>query len=119
LNSKVGLGVSVVRLICQQCPQPSGDLKVWVKIFFLKQKRDLPKLLSPIDTKEDALLETLRARLEQLNVFKRLGPFHFRDAKEGCRIDVDFEALNSIRDCVYLIPAEDDVVSVLGWVTSY
>jgi hypothetical protein len=50
-------------------------MKVQVKILFLKQEGDLPKLLSPIDTEEDALLETLRARLEQLYVFKRLRPF--------------------------------------------
>lgn len=92
--------------------QRSGAMKVRVKIYFLKQEGDLPKLLSPIDTEEDASLETLRARLEQLNIFKRLGPFQFWDAKEGCRIDVDFEALNSIRDCVHLILAEDDEVGL-------
>ena len=76
--------------------QRSGAMKVRVKIYFLKQEGDLPKLLKPIDTEEDASLETLRARLEHLNVFKRLGPFQFWDAKEGCRIEIDFEALNSI-----------------------
>jgi hypothetical protein len=83
-------------------------MKVRVKIFFLKQEGDPPKLLSLIDIEEDATLETLRRRLEQLNVFKRLGPFKFWDAEEECMIDVDFEPLNSIRDCVHLIPATDD-----------
>ena len=82
-----------------------------MEMYFLKQEGELPKLLSPINTDEDASLETLCARLEQLNVFKRLGPFQFWDAEEGCRIDVDFEALNSIRDCVHLIPSEDNEVA--------
>ena len=75
MNSKVGLGVFVVGLIYQQRPQRNGAMKVRVKIYFLKQEGDLPKLLRPIDTEVDALLETLRARLEQLNGFKQLGPF--------------------------------------------
>ena len=33
-------------------------MKVRMKIYFLKQEGELPKLLSPIDTEEDALLET-------------------------------------------------------------
>jgi hypothetical protein len=55
--------------------QRSGAMKVRMKIYFLKQEGDFPKLLSPIDTEEVASLETLRAILEQLNAFKRLGPF--------------------------------------------
>lgn len=44
--------------------------------------------------------------MEELNVFKRLGPFQFWDVEEGCRIDVDFEVLNSIWESVHLIPAQ-------------
>lgn len=76
-----------------------------IKIYFRKCEEDPPKLLSPMDTDEDTSLLTLRTRLQDLNVFKRLGAFQFWDAEESCRIDVDFEALNSIRDCVHLIPA--------------
>lgn len=64
--------------------------------------------MSPINIEEVATLETLRARLEQLNVFKRLGTFQFWDAKEDYRIDIDFESLNSIQDCVHLIPARNN-----------
>ena len=79
-----------------------------VKIYFRKCTGDPPKLLSPMDTDEDTSLSTLRKRLEDLNVFKRIGPFEFWDAEESCRIDVDFESVNSVRDCVHLIPAEED-----------
>jgi len=67
-----------------------------IKIFFRKQEGDPPKLLSPMDTYDNASLQTLRFTLECLNVFKHLGPFQFWDVEECCRIDNDFEALNSI-----------------------
>ena len=79
-----------------------------MKIFFQKCKGDPSKLLSPMDTEEESSLLTLRKRLEDLNVFKRLGPFQFWDEEECCRIDMDFKALNTIRDCIHLIPTAED-----------
>ena len=79
-----------------------------IKIYFRKCEGDPSKLLSPMDTDEDTSLLTLRTRLEALNIFKHLGVFQFWDAEESCRIDMDFEALNSIRDSVHLIPAVDE-----------
>ena len=80
-----------------------------VKIYFRKCEEDPPKLLSPMDAEENTSLLSLRKRLEELNVFKRLGTFQFWDVEECCRIDVDFEALNSIRDSIHLIPADSDL----------
>ena len=83
-------------------------MKTCVMIYFRKQEGDQAKLLSPIDTEDDASLENLRTRLEQLNVFKRLGPFQFWDVGEGCKIDVEFEALNSMKDSVHFIAVKND-----------
>ena len=83
-------------------------MKMRMKIYFRKQEGDQANLLSPIDTEDDASLENLRTRLEQLNVFKRLGPFQFWIVGEGCRIDVEFKALNSMRNFVHLIAVEND-----------
>ena len=80
-----------------------------VKIYFRKCEGDAPKLLSPMDAEENTSLLSLRKRLEELNVFKRLGTFQFWDVEECCRIDIDFEALNSIRDSIHLIPADSDL----------
>ena len=80
-----------------------------VKIFFQKCEGDPPKLLSPTDTEEDSSLFTLRKRLEDLNVFKRLGPFQFWNKEEYCRTDMDFKVLNSIRNCIHFIPVAEDL----------
>lgn len=77
-----------------------------VKIYFRQNEGDQAKLLSPLDIEEDASLHDLRSILQNLNVFKRLGEFQFWDVQEGCRIDVDFETLNSVRECVHLIPEQ-------------
>lgn len=79
-----------------------------VKIYFQKCEGDPLKLLSPIDAEANTSLLALSKQLEELNVFKRLGTFQFWDVEECCRIDGDFEALNSIRDCIHLIPAHLD-----------
>ena len=80
-----------------------------VKIYFQNAEGDPPKLLSPMDAEENTTLLALRRRLEELNVFRWLGRFQFWDVEECCRIDGDFEDLNSIRDCIHLIPADSDL----------
>lgn len=62
-----------------------------------------------MDAEEGTSLLSLRERLEELNVFKRLGTFQFWDVEECCRIDGDFEALNSIKDSIHLIPTDSDL----------
>jgi len=54
---------------------------------------------------------TLRKQLEEFNVFKGVGAFQFWDVEECCKIDhnVDFKALNSIRDGIHVIPVEKDL----------
>ena len=80
-----------------------------MKIYFRNAEEDPPKLLSPMDAEENTTLLALRRRLEELNVFRRLGRFQFWNVEECCRIDGDFEDLNSIRDCIHLIPADSDL----------
>ena len=80
-----------------------------VKIYFRKCEGDPPKLLNLMDVEENTSLLSLRKRLKELNVFKRLGTFQFLDVEECCRIDNDFEALNSIRDSIHLIPADSNL----------
>ena len=77
-----------------------------IKNFFRKQEGDPPKLLSSMDIDDDASLQTLQSTLEHLNIFNRLGLFQFWDVEECCRIDSDFEALNSIQEFIHLIPTE-------------
>ena len=62
-----------------------------------------------MDAKENTSLLSLRKRLEELNVFKRLGTFQLWDVEECCKIEGDFEALNSIRDSIHLIPTDLDL----------
>jgi len=81
-------------------------MKMSVKIYFKKNEGDQVKLLSPLDIEDDASLDDLRSRLQNLNVFKCLNVFQFWDVQEGCWIDVNFEALNLVRECVHLIPKQ-------------
>jgi len=80
-----------------------------VKIYFWKYQGDPTKLLSPIEREEDTSLFTSRKHLGKFNFFKQLEPFQFLDEKECCKINVDFETLNLIRNCIYVIPSKEDL----------
>ena len=75
-------------------------------MYFQKCEGDPLKLPNPMDAKDNTSLLVLRKRLEELNLFKQLRTFQFWDVEECCRIDGDFEALNSIRNYIHLIPTD-------------